>query len=408
MNRIERNNLIARGREFLVMVILVLNSGYALMTGYVGQLLTVNILYLAFGLLFFCRSVNINRASLLFFLAITAEFAVACVANFDFANYREYIRILSIVVLALYLCSVHGGKKVLRCFCDAMFFLSIVSIVFYAVVQLFPQIGFPIVRNGYGTSYVTCYLSSINLINVERNCGPFWEPGQFAALLFLWIILEIYYIKRKDKLLLHILVCAAALITTLSTSAYVYLVLIALIVLIKRSGKSLLVKTAIILLVFAACIVVYFRYEAILDSLTRWNPAVFQKITNQNSSVTDRLLGPLTDLRIAINHPFGIGESALNNTVRDLSYRLYGTVVHTRTSTLTYFIAAFGWLSGITVLYALWRFVRRSGGDAHDRMMVLFGLLYICFSTPLNNALIFWVLLFCGVQGSASPSEVST
>ena len=129
MNSIERNNLIARGREFLVMVILVLNSGYALMTGYVGQLLTVNILYLAFGLLFFCRSVNINRASLLFFLAITAEFAVACVANFDFANYREYIRILSIVVLALYLCSVHGGKKVLRCFCDAMFFLSIVSFV---------------------------------------------------------------------------------------------------------------------------------------------------------------------------------------------------------------------------------------------------------------------------------------
>lgn len=151
------------------------------------------------------------------------------------------------------------GKDIAKYFVNIIYFFTIISFVFYIPSLFFPSIMNSILEtiasyiepyqlHDPGRSHILIYtfgehysegdgtLSS----SLERNSGPFWEPGGFGVFLILAIIFELIESKelfsRKNK------VFFIATITTLSTGSFLVLfVLIMLYLLIYRNPKKLLI-----------------------------------------------------------------------------------------------------------------------------------------------------------------------
>lgn len=127
-------------------------------------------------------------------------------------------------------------------------FLSIASLVFFIIINLFavplPYLDLGEVHNSY-LIYNTSFES-----HMHRNGGMFWEPGAFAGILTICLALNLNNLKtywRKHKVLL--LSILLALITTQSTTGYLVGFLILVFVFLKPNhfGVSLIAIPTLII-----------------------------------------------------------------------------------------------------------------------------------------------------------------
>ena len=124
-----------------------------------------------------------------------------------------------------------------------------------------------------------------------------------------------------------------------------------------------------------------------------------------NASVTDRAIGPLADMYVALKNPFGIGLSNLTATVEDVAREIFKTPIFTRTSTITFYFAAFGWISGIVVVLSLLNFTKKIAHSLLLRLVMFAGIIFMSISTPMNDSAIFITLLFLGLHENISENN---
>ena len=137
-----------------------------------------------------------------------------------------------------------------------------------------------------------------------------------------------------------------------------------------------------------------------MQKLVEINPIVFEKLLFQNQSYTDRLYAPLTDMLLSLQNPFGYGVGGLAQKIDQMSLEIFGESVHTRTSSITYYFAAFGWINGAYILVAVLNFAKRllKSKIAIIRILNIVGVILLCTSTPLNENMVFMIILFIGVD----------
>lgn len=389
-----------------ILALVVLNSGYALSLGYQFMIMLLSMLFIAADIFISKKALKVSKNSLIFFVLMVSQFALSCVVNFDIIGIAEYIRLTGIFIFCYYVYISYPQKDIAHGFADLMYFIAAISIVFYVWITLFPSFAFR-VHNGYGTEYLTCFFSFINTSSSGRNCGAFWEPSVFAAMCFLWGIVEICIIRDLGNRKLRIGILILTIITTYSTSGYLYLVFLFVLFIFRNDSKKLsLYRVICAFVLMTLCLVVCFNYEKILLELVEINPLVFKKLMTNNVSVTDRSIGPLADLYVAVRNPFGVGLTDLTSIVENIAYKVFGMSIHTRTSTITYYFAAFGWVSGIAIVTVLVNWARKNARSILLATIVISGLVFMSISTPLHASAVFIILLFMGTQGSFAERKI--
>ena len=401
----QKNN--RRIRNIITLIIVILNSGFALTVGNSGIMLPINIVYLL-GLMILNKSIVVCSRQRNFLVLIMLFMGCTILVNFDFAATSEYLRLAIMILLAFCIASKYSRDTLLKGFCVFMRVMSVWSCLFYIIVAYVPAINFPKITNALGTSYYTCIIGNIEAesrsIDFLRNSGMFWEGGMYAAILAVWIIIEIICNYEKKKTFLVLLLGVFTIYTTKSTTGYLYMALLSFVFICHATnGRRKLWQTAILIVGVIMAVVLYFNYEELLLYLVDKNELIFNKLVLKNASYTDRFNGPVADLLVGFSNPLGVGTGHVTEAVNNMAVKLFNMELTSRTSTLTYFFAAFGVPMGVLVSWQGLKFFKNNILSKIDMMIAMGLFIIVTLSTPLNNNMLFWIFLFIS-SGTVSSS----
>jgi hypothetical protein len=158
---------------------------------------------------------------------------------------------------------------------NLIFFLSIISLIFYPS-QFFPSIqefikstagsvidpvGTAMDPEGYKSKTLIFFTFMHNYGNtviseIPRNCGAFWEPGLFAVFLNLALLINLY-VNNETLFSRKNVVFIITILTTLSTAGYIALFIIFLSIFLLRASRLQFVFSLPVLALFLFLSVTY-------------------------------------------------------------------------------------------------------------------------------------------------------
>ena len=313
--------------------------------------------------------------------------------NFDSAVLSPYIRFLLIITFSLLLSNIYSFEKFIVYYQKIILIIAIFSLIGYCMVNFF-NLGLflPIITNVNSIDYYCGYLFYIIYHAPERNIGIFWEPGIFASFLIIALVFEVSIKKKINKV--NFFIFSFTILTTFSTSGIFLLPFILILLINKRNQTQISLVFNIFLLLFF--ILVQFRLEEILQILNNINPDLFGKVLYKSKSVMTRLNGPLVDLAIFNQSPiFGVGYSDYYNTWRNLTYR---SDVLSQTSTITYFLAVFGFMGIFYVIGWIKGILNIQNATLLGKLTILSIFIIILTKEPHQNNVLMYLLLFYFLQ----------
>lgn len=199
----------------------------------------------------------------------------------------------------IFLATLFLGAKFRSTYFNVMYYVSLISLVCFALNYLGVNIGF--VFEKYRTILVYNNLIYLENAHVFRNCGMFWEPGAFQGYIMLAFLFYINDYKSLWKI--HrwkCIILSLALLTTFSTTGYiVYLLYIAYIIFTSRI--SYYIKTCVVFITLVCCIHAYHN----LDFLGEKIEVQYENATNlRNNEVSWSRMGAMKiDIQQISRHP---------------------------------------------------------------------------------------------------------
>lgn len=117
-------------------------------------------------------------------------------------------------------------KEFIKFYVNSVYYLAVLSIIFYAVGLVFPSLYrilysvlYPIgIFSSDRVAGFSFWVYNVHLLDFSRNSGFMWEPGAYACILNLAIFLNIV----KSELIINkkTVILIIALVTTFSTTGY--------------------------------------------------------------------------------------------------------------------------------------------------------------------------------------------
>ena len=221
------------------------------------------------------------------------------------------------------------NRNFVKCYINIIVIISMYSLLFYILFYIEPAHNylinelcplFPSLNTGNITNEVSELGGGKNIIiynffsgytnikyNVLRNCGPFWEPGQFAVFLNLALFFNIFILKDSKIWSIKNVLILSSIITTFSSGGYTALFLILfLYILISKTNKSFKV-----LLILALINII-----PILIGMDIFGGKVLTSYGNAASGINDgnRFAAFFIQLRMIMESPFIGGESIQSYT----------------------------------------------------------------------------------------------
>lgn len=121
------------------------------------------------------------------------------------------------------------GKEFVPKYVKTMYFICLLSMIAYLLLNVFPSFYEYLNQNAFenlsewdSTRSIFIYQFSPNN-PVERNIGPFWEPGVFGIFISISIFFKLFILKEK---LYRSLLEITSIVTTFSTTSYLILFLL--------------------------------------------------------------------------------------------------------------------------------------------------------------------------------------
>ena len=389
----------------LVMLIVFFRSG----SPYGNMYQTVSLfchMLLSFGLVIY-RMTHVGKAvSGRFVLCMTGLFissvVVSMVINQEVAAYRNYLVQIMMCVDAVLLVQIFGVERFSTLWLKSFRIISLMSVILYAMIALGINF-FPIIRTDEHIRYYTIGIVS-QLVMDARTSGTFWEPSMFAVFMAYTLFLEMQAGTSWRNKRRHIIVESIALLLTGSMSALVYLVALLYMAFIRAVLKAA-VKVVVSFLTFVILFVFVIFDESIFQLLYGWLPQYFYKFVEKDVSYLTRLYNPIGDLITCTQYPLGVGIVNVEQHVvmNAMEYSGLARAVIARTSTWSYYFAAFGVLGGISLnLIWIMGVFRQHTIDSLQKVTLLLMMLYSLTSVTLISNQLYWifiVLLYCRGSG---------
>jgi hypothetical protein len=323
------------------MVAIILNSSYALAT--VDDTIAIRSLAILIPLLSFdvlkkngiTKKIN-TFAAIIYLFCFTL--ILVMIIHGEFSNWGSYIRQCAIFLTAYWFVACVDFRVFCTQYKKILSLICVVSFVLWIIINVFDMTYiFPEYTNVNNVTYLCAYVSFIQTNNLNKLCGPFWEPGIFATFLLIGIVFEVFYVDRKcnwKRIILYVI----SLVFTFSTAGYLLGLVVLLMAFNKRERQKVYVLVNI--LCIAGIMLAWINLDSIINWLAIILPNIFYKMTFGSVSMMTRFYGPLIDMRIWFEHPwFGAG---IKNYLLDWAVQAQSLIVGSRTSTITYFISTLG------------------------------------------------------------------
>lgn len=392
----------------LLVVCILFNSSYAyVLVSDALSLVSLFLISLCCGIYAITHIQSLKQKQILsqpfFYLSISVLFLM--LFHLDFQSWGSYLHIVLVLIVSIYLTANIKYSVFIKWVIGIMTFMTCVSIVAWLYVNVLGQkLPFPIINgssNGYYSSYYNAVIVFMNTHYTQKVMGAFWEPGIFAAVSVLSLILleDVHCSRKKYKLTQAILILG--LLLSFSTTGYfcfgfytIYLVVN------KIKNRRKVVTLASILFVITLIVVIF--WNNIIHLLTIVSPSVFSKLTYENASLTTRRVGPLVDLYImSNNYLIGVGMSQYNNLWPELAKLM---LVESRTSTITFYLANFGVFGGLYLaqIFKAAFYKKRNMISS----IILFTIIVIIVSTEPNYFNIFTTMFILYFSNNSQVSQL--
>lgn len=394
---------------FFFTICVYIRSGSPYSLAYQNITMLLHILMSAIIILKFLLSKSTERiTSSLVFLAMLfcISVCITMIYTNEIALYKNYVIQFLMCIDAILIVGMLGVEKTIRYWIISMRTVVFAAIILYVMVALGAK-SFPQIKTNAATYYTIFFASQLTA--TKRLSGSFWEPSMLVVFLTITLLFELMARRRSGQISkFWIFIEIVALLLTYSASAVVAMMLIGFIYFYDRSNqknsRTLFMSTALLL-----CVVFMVFFEDVLMLLYKAFPEIFYKFVEKDISFLTRVNNPIGDMMTCIAHPLGVGVQNVEYTVKEYARLFTGDVraVISRTSTWSYYFAAFGWGAGITVnliwIIGVWK-CRWLKGVQKIALGVL--ILYMLTSVTLISNQMYWIFIVL-INLSARRSQLS-
>lgn len=373
---------------FLIVLLVIYSSGYALSTVYQFNLY-IEILF-AYIFLFPIFIVYFNRKINIFFLSFSL-LIIMLITTFIFSGMTaltSYLLIISKIIIAFGITTIYDFKKFVEIYQKVMISVSIISLFGYFYVSNGDlSLNLPVVENLNSVSYVVGYIFFYIPWIPERNMGIFWEPGLYASFLVIGIIFELIYRKSKPNWLI-ILLYTLTIFTTNSSAGFGLLLFLVCLLIVKFSNsiKAIYIRYIINLASISLVLILLFNYSSIFKLIGVADVPIISKIIGEELSNQSRILALTHNFSYFLEKPiFGWGLTE--------SFKLSKYVADTSTS--TFLMNAFGFLGIQYSIYWVYGILKSKLNEGMlVKVLVSIIFLLILNKEPHFNILISWCIMF--------------
>ncbi len=256
-----------------------------------------------------------------FVLLLTLLMLITILQTFIFSFYsvQTIIGVFLRVIIA-YLIVKILGEKFIPYFINILYGMAIISLIIYFSILLFPSIKTFLLHSVAPIFNIFNFANSENETIIiynprsfSRNSGPFWEAGAFAGYLIIAFIFN--FIAEKTKIVRKNIVLLIAIITTLSTTAYLALFVFLFLVYYKKI-KNVLIKIMALFIILAGGYYAFISFDFLGTKIeSQIESARTQGIEKSNN--TQRFLSILRDFRDLEGHEL-VGRGSSDFTRYDL------------------------------------------------------------------------------------------
>lgn len=233
MNDLIKNNIVGKIRKenFILLLLILFISAQSNIISL--DYLTLIFVFLYATKLFIKRGIEIQFSIVLFTIIYLLSLLIYYF-TFGWINILLSIRMLMVFILG-YMAVKVLGEDFLMLYEKIIYVLAIISLILFPLQLLFYKDLFKIIgainylipnfsaRSSHAEdlSFVNIIVFSINSIGALRNSGFAWEPKGFGNFLIIAIVINI--IQNRFKLNKKLIVLIVAVLTTISTDAYLNL-----------------------------------------------------------------------------------------------------------------------------------------------------------------------------------------
>lgn len=326
-----------------------------------------------------------------FLLAILWSFAF----NFNFSHFLNYFRFIALISTAYLFAKNFNAREISKVFINVLLFLTLYSILLQIIFRLSPQTLniFGSFTSEGGTQYINAIFACLLKHAPERNIGIFWEPGINASFLTLALIVNscVHYSRLSS---FSNLVFIIGLLLTNSTASYL-LVALALLIIQNHNKKS---NHYLNFFLFILLVITILNLDQLINYLISINPDLFSKLKNNSISLSTRLLSPMVDLEIFTSKPIS-GVGIINYFSLYEIKTFYTEFLEAQTSTITYYLAAFGILSSSFLISIIIGVINICKNNKIMNILIILCILFVLSKEPHQNNLLTWVVLMFIFKG---------
>ncbi len=279
-----------------------------------------------------------------------------------------------------------------------IYVVAIVSLVGSAFVILLPSFVqlFPKVINTVGGVFynLLLFVPEIRPLEEFRNNGFFREPGVYHMYLNLALVFHLYFSEKVSYK--RVLVFIITIITTLSTTGFICLAGIGLMIVLKQLNNNGSVWNKVLVIgVSILLVLVLYSYTDLLSA----EGVVFGKIGNEeNDSYIARAASITTNISIWQQNPFLGGSLRVNDIFESITYNVYGIGTEHNTNTLLCELAMWGIFYFIIMMMGLFRFSFMIGKSKLEGVLFLIIILAMSVGERLIFSPFFYMLVFYGLS----------
>lgn len=260
----------------------------------------------------------------------------------------NYYQRVTLILVSLFIARDIEYDRFIKYFLAIMKLIAIVSLVGFAFHSIIESSSlFPVIMTGNGTiPFKTLFFTNIRCgVPVNRNFGPFWEPGAYQIYLN-WALF--YELNKSNRInIMNVLLFSIAVITTKSSAGLIILGLVFICFYLKKERTKTVKKTnyKIIIFILAVSGVLFIINNSHLMIMFFSKFASFfterNTIHSGNISTYTRIYSIFANLDIIKRYPlFGIGSNKIKLAVK----ASYGLV--SNTNSILAMAASYGLLAG--------------------------------------------------------------
>jgi hypothetical protein len=313
----------------------------------------------------------------------------------------EYLRLVFAIMAIRIL-----GRNFFDQFVKFVYVFAVISLCFYIPCMLIHPLGpflvqhvakytvTPFSRAGLEDFYVSkenMIIFNLGQIDLHRNSGFYWEPGAHGAFLVLALFYNLFY--RKEKLnSRYNIIFIITILTTLSTTTYLALFLVALVYLKNYFLRRPWISLFLLVSVVGIAMLAYNKLDFLNEKINKQ----IQK-SNAGTAGESRFSSFMLDVRDMTDHPLiGTGrniEMKLGKNFYNVSWRQ-----EHRNNGVGVLLSTYGILFFFFFFYLVWRGFYKLLNNRADATMGLALVLMIGFSEDYFFKAFFIALaLYCGV-----------